>query len=1252
MSRATRRGSGRAHAIGLLLALGLLLVACLSPASALAVEGHVFKETFGSAAQPTFAEAAGLTVDSSTGDLLVADESADTISRYHSDGTPASFAALGTNVIDGKAGPDETPQKDLHISGWLTTQIAIDNSGGPTDGDIYITDFDKSRVVNIFAPDGHYLGQLSEAKLGPKAEGAFAPFGGPIEGGHTGPAGVAVDSAGVVYVSDYKGQVIGEVHKFVPSGTQVVNADNVANFLVAEPLKVAAGAGPVAGFIFVTEFEAKAGHGHLVKLDAETGEEKYAFTDEKGTAPGYSTVAVDPASGHVYASSGFSSIDDYDASGVAKPTRLDRFGTSSAFAFAVSGASGDIFIPQNESTIEVWETVRLPEATTEPASSIGAGAVTLNGTLNPAGGASANCEFQYISQARAEANLEHNPVLGEFAGATTGVPCAPPGPFTGSTTESVSADVDGLEPGTTYRFRVVGTNAHGSTEATPRSFLTLGPTIGKAEITNITATSATVTGSINPRGEPTSFAVQYVTQASFEESGYAKALSVPAPALDIGSETSFIEVTEKLSGLSPATTYHFRLVATNPSATSTGTDRRFTTFAVIPLGLPDGRAYEMVTPPVKLGEVFPPDRGGNLGGTCSECLPGLNFEPMAMQSAPDGNSIAYSGQPFAAGTATGPNEYLSRRGSDGWGTQSLSSPSFGSPRATRNGFQAFSDDLSRAVIAQVHPALSPEAPLGEEGESFPNLYFLEGGEALRPLVTEAPPHRSTGSFELAYGGANRGTSSAAAFSHVIFAADDALTEEIPGVAPAAPEVPASHCRLVAENCDLYEWADGRLALVNVLPGNNAVSAGGTIGSGHWLTSPDYQIADVDHAISDDGSHIIWSDPTGHAYVRINGEETQRIEDPGKFLIASSDGSKVLLSDGCLYSLEEEECIEDLSEGEGGFLGISGASEDLSRIFFVDTAMLSGENPEHNSPLLGKPNLYAWSGGTTVFIGTLRDGDNKHGLGSPLGAWKAYSTGRTAQASPDGRYLAFMSSEPLTGFDNRVAGGGICSKGTLTDPDCSEVFEYDSVAEHLTCASCNPTGQLPLGSSNLTVVSPKTLSPAFPQPGNLAAEGHGRLFFESQDVLSPHDENGHIQDVYEWEPNEVGDCKRASGCTSLISSGQSPNDSMFLDATPSGNDAFFITREKLLAPDTDELLDVYDARVGGGIPENNAPPCLGEACKGQGTSAPELQSAGSSTFSGPGNEKQAPKKHKKKRHKHKAKKKAHKRAAKHNRGGSK
>jgi hypothetical protein len=182
------------------------------------------------------------------------------------------------------------------------------------------------------------------------------------------------------------------------------------------------------------------------------------------------------------------------------------------------------------------------------------------------------------------------------------------------------------------------------------------------------------------------------------------------------------------------------------------------------------------------------------------------------------------------------------------------------------------------------------------------------------------------------------------------------------------------------------------------------------------------------------------------------------------------------------------------------------------------------------------------------------------------------------------------------------------------------------------------------------VRPGEGGPAFPQPHNLSPDGSGRLFFESQDSLVPQDVNEGVQDVYEWEPQGVGGCAKPGGCVALVSSGSAAGDSMFLDASASGEDAFFITRQRLLPRDQDSQLDLYDARVGGGFAEEaGAAPCSGEACKGPISEPPAAPSAASQSFSGPGNPKPAKKPQKKKHAKHKRQKK-HKRAAKHSRGG--
>src|SRR4029077_19367630 len=109
------------------------------------------------------------------------------------------------------------------------------------------------------------------------------------------------------------------------------------------------------------------------------------------------------------------------------------------------------------------------------------------------------------------------------------------------------------------------------------------------------------------------------------------------------------------------------------------------------------------------------------------------------------------------------------------------------------------------------------------------------------------------------------------------------------------------------------------------------------------------------------------------------------------------------------------------------------------------------------------------------------------------------------------------------------------------------------------------------------------------PRALSEDG-SRIFFNSFGPLVPRDTNG-VRDVYEWErAGSEEECvgakgaelyvASAGGCLSLISSGQSPTDSEFTDASPDGRDAFFKTAASL-QPQDPGLIDIYDARAGGG-----------------------------------------------------------------------
>ena len=227
---------------------------------------------------------------------------------------------------------------------------------------------------------------------------------------------------------------------------------------------------------------------------------------------------------------------------------------------------------------------------------------------------------------------------------------------------------------------------------------------------------------------------------------------------------------------------------------------------------------------------------------------------------------------------------------------------------------------------------------------------------------------------------------------------------------------------------------------------------------------------------------------------------------------------------------------------------------------------------------------------------------------------------------------------------------------------------------IACVSCNPTGQAPVGAPRLGsiglsgAVFPQ-LDPAQVLSRNLSADGK-RVFFESTDALVVDDTNGKAgcktegfavfifptcQDVYEWEAQGTGSCKedvQGGGCLYLLSTGTSPNASFFNDASLNGDDAFIATRSRgLVGQDQDQLQDIFDLRVGGGLPSQNqvpVPECEGiDGCHGPQSAPPSVQSPASASLGGPGNKKQRhppakkKSKHKGKKHQHKGKRAAHK-----------
>ena len=215
-------------------------------------------------------------------------------------------------------------------------------------------------------------------------------------------------------------------------------------------------------------------------------------------------------------------------------------------------------------------------------------ATTLNGTVNPDGVAMTECLFEW----------------GETTSYGNTAPCVPNAAGIGSGTSAVpvSAALSGLEVGTIYHYRLKAANANGPILGTDKSVLTAGPMIAAAWSQDVVYTEATLKAEINPEGSATTYHFEY---------GTSEAYGQETPELPVGSDSTTHTLTRFLEGLSPGTTYHYRVVATSSVATNEGPDHTFTTFEPFApdtncanqafrggasAGLPDCRAYEMVTP--------------------------------------------------------------------------------------------------------------------------------------------------------------------------------------------------------------------------------------------------------------------------------------------------------------------------------------------------------------------------------------------------------------------------------------------------------------------------------------------------------------------------------------------------------------------------------------------------------------------------------------------------------------------------------
>lgn len=1187
-------GAGRLRSVVLAWACGVTCVlgvlGAVIPGSAYAA--NPFGESGSGAGQ--LSNPLGIGLDQQSGDVYVPEFYNERVSKF--DGSGSFLFAWGWEVNA------EHPARELQTctsatecdqgvagqgSGEFASScgaqaVAVDNDPlSSSYEDVYVADFCNYRVQK-FDPSGKFLltfgGHVNEAQdANPGATEAqrdVCVAGEACTAGTPGGAGgefswtyeapnIAVGPSGDVYVGDQA-----RVEVFEPSG--VWKEDVSLKGLTAEG-KVTALAVDSKGDVFV-KVEGVPG---VRELEPGGTEASVKFDSSSETVE---ALTVDESSGNLFVadSAGSLHIVQYGPTGA----ELESFGSKTATrtrGIAYSQALHELYVADSSK----WNVWRLAVPATgpvvEPGSEVATpglrGAASLQATIDPEGN-DTSYHFEYVTDEQFNTS--------GFAGASS-TPTTPVGAssedFEEHPVEAVLA-AKTLVLGVTYHWRVVASDTTGQT--TLGSSESFGETpaarIEGPWSTDVASSSATLAAQIDPLGSNTSYSLE-VHGPSYEHLFTG----------NVGEGMGDVPISFHIQNLQAGAVYHYNLTTTSQTGTTESAPHSFTTqLTGTELTLPDGRAWELVTPANKKGALVEP-------------FTSVANVPM-IQAAADGSGIAYY--------TTGPNvgehpqgnittsPALSRRTGDGWRTGDMTLPeSIGelpedhpASFSFRPEYAYFSTDLSSAIAEPYYfgtPPLSSEAteytpyardnltgafaPLLTPADVVPGVHFGAEGEEERKLG-----YRTQEELML------KVLAATPDLRHVVLGSAMALT-------PGALSESVTEIR---HGWNLYEWAEGAgLRLVNILPDRKQAvptpGAGGMVLAGQ-NRAESFPNGSVGRAISDDGRWVAWT--WGTPYQALWSKSWSHIDYHGLYVrdtVAgrtyrvggkralyqgmSSDGLRIFyIEEGSLYVFEPlvgtEGATTDLTgtllgageAGPGVEEDVVGTSEDGAYVYFVATGVLaSGASSGENNLYVAHHSSGGWS---VEHIVTLAHEDVPDWWSNAFANWPSRMR-VTSRVSPNGRYLAFMSERSLTGYDNIDAISG--------KPD-EEVYLYDVAGQggkgNVACVSCDPTGARPVGvydhwgphgTGELPLVdrveggawnghqgrSPKSLEEVG-QPHWLAGSlpssygydlathqprflsDSGRLFFNGADALVPQDSNG-LEDVYEYEPPGVGNCTSGS-----------------------------------------------------------------------------------------------------------------------------
>jgi Tol biopolymer transport system component len=857
---------------------------------------------------------------------------------------------------------------------------------------------------------------------------------------------------------------------------------------------------------------------------------------------------------------------------------------------------------------------------TEAATGVSASAATLTGYVRPEGLQYSDCAFEY--KLITEASYSE-------------APCAP----TATEIEpdfaahTVTAALDELEPDSTYQYRLRATNTEGARYGEVLRLTTNGPPqISEIRARDATERTVSLEAKVDPSGYTTSYRFEWGPTTAY---GHV----VPAefePALGAGHEASL--VTANLTGLTGASTYHYRIVARNASGSTTSADQTLET--VNSCGLPEGRCFELVSPrdagPVALPGLF----AGSIE---------LHF-----QAASEAGKLAYVVETgFPNATKGAEVVYEATRGEDGWSSTQLS-PAITAIDEGQSGssasseLQVLSEDLSCGIVTSNQPLTSDSTTRLTDEAGGANLYRRNPDGSYTAITNLVPEN-----LELEEGGVPS--------RFEVYGISSNCGTVLFGTQYRYP-VGGSSGRF-----NLYEWDEGTLRSVGFVPGpSGEVGVEATASEGATANT-----------VSANGSRIFFSatrqtspnpeevGKTG-VFVREDGTTTRdlslsetAIPDEGAtFQAATKDGSRVFFTanagltdessaegiDLYEYDLESEK-LTDLSidaKGDAAVAGFIGASEDGSRVYFAARGQLIPETGStYQENLAGQTySVYGEENGKVTYLSPIyseyprveegRASDENEAISVLIGKQQ------TSRVSPNGRYLLFESGADVTGYNS---GNGVRE---------AYLYDADATVEPMICISCRQDGT-PSVSPGYNRRLPYAES-AEPAQTLVVRNGKPQVFFGSFDSLAPGASEGQAS-IYEWSHGQVFRiATEPEGLQHKVEQGLLEELTFFIGANADGTDLYFDTPQTLTWEDGDERPSIYDARIGGGFPEPAAPPvpCNATsegACQvGSSQAGAPAPAVATMTFSGPGDvlpkttKEQKKKQHKAKKKQHKARKK--------------